>query len=103
MAELGMFPIRYIISDTFGPLYCPQPCISSGFFLFHFKYPVVFQKSFALLHLHLFFSLQYRGIIHCYPFAVQCETTRFSYNTRSTIVIPSLSNCSRIGLQISLV
>jgi hypothetical protein len=34
MAELGMFPIRCIAFDTFDSLDCPQPCISSGFFLF---------------------------------------------------------------------
>jgi hypothetical protein len=34
MAELGMFPIRCIVFDTFDLLDCPQPCISSGLSLF---------------------------------------------------------------------
>jgi hypothetical protein len=100
MAELGVFPIRYIISDTFGPLCCPQLCITSGFFFFQVPRCI---SEIVRSSTSTFFSLQYTGIINCYPFAVQCETTRFSYNTRSTIAIPSLSNCSRIGLQISSV
>jgi len=47
-----MSPIRCIILDALSSLYCPQ-CISSGFSLSNT--PSVFQKLFALLHLHFFF------------------------------------------------
>jgi hypothetical protein len=54
MAELGMFPIRCIVFNTFDLLDCPQTCISSGFS--PFQYPFVFQELFALLLIHLFFT-----------------------------------------------
>jgi hypothetical protein len=53
MAGLGMFAIRCIVFNAFDSLDCPQPCISSGFFLF--LIPFVFQELFALLLLHLLF------------------------------------------------
>jgi len=66
MAELGMFPMRCVIFDTFSSLDCPQPCISSGFS--SFQYPFVFHELLALLLLHLFFTaVQRENYSNCYP------------------------------------
>jgi hypothetical protein len=95
-----MFPIRCIIFDPFGPLYCPRtPCIYSGFFLF--QIPMYFRIS-SLLTSYIF-SPPDSGRVNCRPLPSKCETTCSFYNTRSTIAIPSFSSCSRIGSHISLV